>query len=65
MDSRGYPSHLEAHLHELAEGLQAASYSLKILQSAGDRAVDVALVEKTDVQLRRAQDSFRARLGDL
>jgi hypothetical protein len=50
---------LKLHLHELAEGLQAASYFVEILQTGGKQAVDIGLVEKTAAQLRRAQESFR------
>jgi hypothetical protein len=49
---------LQAHLHELAEGLQAAIYFMEILQSGG-QDVDAALMDKTAAQLRRAQESFR------
>ena len=48
---------LQAHLHELAEGLQAAIYFMEILRSGG-REIDPVLVDKTVAQLRRAQESF-------
>jgi len=50
-------SRLHAHLHELAEGLQAAINFIEVLR-AGGQQVDAGLVEKTAAQLRRAQQSF-------
>lgn len=57
MGSDDETAKLQAHLHELAEGLQAAIYFMEILQSGGQK-IDRVLVEKTATQLRRAQDSF-------
>jgi hypothetical protein len=48
---------LQSHLHELAEGLQAAIYFMEILRSGGHGA-DATLMDKTAAQLRRAQESF-------
>jgi hypothetical protein len=58
---------LQAHLHGLAEGLQAASYFIEILQNGGQQPIDTKLLEKTAGQLGRAQESFRhlrAHLGE-
>jgi hypothetical protein len=74
LNTTGYPmgsgdrtNDLQTHLHELAEGLQAASYFVEILQSGGQQPLDAKLLDKTAAQLRRAQESFRhlrARLGE-
>lgn len=58
MGSDNGATQLPAHLHELAESLQAPIYFMEILQEGGGRNVDACLVAKTAAQLRRSQASF-------
>jgi hypothetical protein len=67
MGSGERTNELRVHLHGLAEGLQAASYFIEILQTGGQQPIDAKLLEKTAGQLSRAQESFRhlrAHLGE-
>jgi hypothetical protein len=50
---------LRAHLHELAEGLQAAAMLAEVLRREAGKNTDPALVEKVVQQLARAQLSYR------
>jgi len=59
---------IELHLHELAEGLQAARNYLEALrhqvsQAGGTRMVEADVLEKIAQQFDRAQKGFR-RLRD-
>jgi hypothetical protein len=68
LDSDERAKQLQLHLHELAEGLQAARYFLEILQNPAAQRIDATLIEKTTAQLHRAEEGFRHlrdRLGKL